>query len=152
MSLFQVIITPDLQFKRGSCSSVVCADICGLFFIFIWPFLVSVLRFTASDYPCGIFTASDYSCGIFTASDYSCGIFTASDYSYGIFTASDYSCGIFTASDYSCGIFTAFDYSRVIFIASDYSCGIFKPFLSGYIFLSMLFSFLRCVFQNISVD
>jgi hypothetical protein len=112
MSLFQVIITPDLQFKRGSYSSVVCADICGLFFIFIWPFLVSVLRFTASDY----------------------------------------SCGIFTASDYSCGIFTAFDYSRVIFIASDYSCGIFKPFLSGYIFLSMLFSFLRCVFQNISVD
>ena len=122
MSLFQVIITPDLQFKRGSYSSVVCADICGLFFIFIWPFLVSVLRFTASDYSCGIFTASDYSCGIFTA------------------------------SDYSCGIFTAFDYSRVIFIASDYSCGIFKPFLSGYIFLSMLFSFLRCVFQNISVD
>ena len=73
-----------------------------LFVLFLLTIVLSVLLFTASDYPFGIFTLLTIVLAVL--------LFTASDYPFGIFTLLTIVLAVllFTASDYPFGIFNPF--------------------------------------------
>jgi hypothetical protein len=89
-------------------------------------FVLSVLLFTSSNYPFGIFKLLVIVLSVL--------LFTSSDYPFGIFKllVIVLSVLLFTSSDYPFGIFKllVIVLSVLLFTASDYPFGIFKLFFS----------------------